>query len=200
MHERFSTWMSKLSSYLFLVIVTIGILAITYGTANLSSKAEEVTGINHPQILGSNSVSLINVSLWDKQTEPYLGTRDIKVYRSPACGCCGAWVEHLRQQGFNIQADIKTDDIEAIKQKYNLPQELASCHTAIIDGYVMEGHIPADDIKSFLQQKPQVLGLTVPGMPIGTPGMEMGDKKQPFTVMAFDKTGKVTSFKEYKSY
>jgi hypothetical protein len=200
MDERFSTWMSKLSRSLLLVIVTIGILAITYGTSNLSSKAEDVIDITHPQILESNSVSLINVSLWDKQTEPYLGTKNIKVYRSPSCSCCGAWVEHLRQHGFNIQADIKTDDMEAIKQKYNLPQELASCHTAIIDGYVMEGHIPAEDIKSFLQQKPQVLGLAVPGMSIGTPGMEMGDKKQPFTVMAFDKTGKVTPFKEYQSY
>lgn len=200
MYERLFTWMSKLSRYLLLVIVTIVILTITYGTSNLSSKAENVMGITHPQIISSHSVSLINVSLWDKQTEPYLETKDIKVYRSPSCSCCGAWVEHLRQHGFNIKADIKTDDIEAIKQKYNLPQELASCHTAIIDGYVMEGHIPADDIKSFLQQKPQFLGLTVPGMPIGTPGMEMGDKKQPFTVMAFDKTGKVTPFKEYKSY
>ncbi|MGH1395583.1 MAG: DUF411 domain-containing protein [Trichormus sp.] len=81
-----------------------------------------------------------------------------------------------------------------------MPQDLASCHTAIIDGYVMEGHIPADDMKRFLKQKPQVAGLAVPGMPLGTPGMESGDRKQPFTIMAFDKSGAVTAFKEYQSY
>ncbi len=97
----------------------------------------------------------------------------------------------MQKHGFEIQEDIKTNEMEAIKQKYNLPQDLASCHTAIIDGYVMEGHIPADDIKRFLKQKPKLLGLAVPGMPLGTPGMESGNRKQPFTIVAFDKPSKV---------
>ena len=94
-----------------------------------------------------------------------------------------------------------------MKQKYNVPPELASCHTTIIDGYVMEGHIPADDIKRFLAEKsranldkPDMAGLAVPGMPIGTPGMEAKDIKQPFQVLAFDDKGKVEVFKEYQSY
>lgn len=90
--------------------------------------------------------------------------------------------------------------MEAIKQKYNLPQDLASCHTAIIDGYVMEGHIPADDIKRFLKQKPKFVGLSVPGMPLGTPGMESGNRKKPFAILAFDKKGEVEVFKEYQNY
>ncbi|BAT52508.1 hypothetical protein NOS3756_14480 [Nostoc sp. NIES-3756] len=200
MYKRFFAWMSQFSRSLLPMIVSLGILATTYGTFNLLSKVDNVTATNDQQVLSSNSISLVNVSFGDKQTESYSGTRDITVYRSPSCNCCGAWVKHMHKNGFNIQADIKTDDVDAIKQKYNLPPELASCHTAIIDGYVMEGHIPADDIKNFLQQKPPVTGLAVPGMVIGTPGMESGDTKQPFTVMTFDKTGKTAAFKEYLSY
>jgi hypothetical protein len=200
MHKRFSDWMSKLLRYLLAVIVTTGVVATTYVGFNLLHKEDSVTASNYPQVLADNSTSLLNVSLWDKPIESYSGTKDMIVYRSPSCGCCGAWVEHMQKHGFNIKADIKTDEMEAIKQKYNLPQDLASCHTAIIDGYVMEGHIPADDMKRFLKQKPQVAGLAVPGMPLGTPGMESGDRKQPFTIMAFDKSGAVTVFKEYQSY
>jgi hypothetical protein len=200
MYKRFFTWMSQFSRSLLPVIVSIGILATAYEAFNILSKGENVTATNDQQVLSSNSMSLVNVSFWNKQTESDLGTRDITVYRSPSCNCCGAWVEHMRKNGFNIQADIKTDDVDAIKQKYNLPPELASCHTAIIDGYVMEGHIPADDIKNFLQRKPSVRGLAVPGMVIGTPGMESGDTKQPFTIMTFDKTGSIAEFKEYLSY
>lgn len=148
----------------------------------------------------SHSTSATAASIWDNKTTSDLGMREVTVYRSPACSCCGNWLEHIQKHGFKIQADIKTDDMEAIKQKYNLPQDLASCHTAIIDGYVMEGHIPADDIKRFLKQQPQLAGLAVSGMVIGTPGMESGHKKEPFTVMEFNKNGEVQIFKEYQSY
>ncbi|WP_427160409.1 DUF411 domain-containing protein [Aliinostoc sp. HNIBRCY26] len=127
-----------------------------------------------------------------------LVTPQVKVYRSPSCSCCGNWLDHIQKQGFKIQADIKTDDIDAIKEKYNLPPELASCHTAIIDGYVMEGHIPADDIKRFLQQKPQLAGLAVPGMPVGSPGMELGNEKDSFTVMAFNHKGETQAFQKHQ--
>ena len=139
--------------------------------------------------------------VWDKETEPnYSGTTEMTVYRSPSCGCCGVWVEHAKKHGFKIE-DIKTEEMEALKQKHNVPTELASCHTTIIDGYVMEGHIPADDIKRFLAEKPDdLIGLAVPGMPIGTPGMEAKDIKQPFQVLAFNDKGEVKVFKEYQSY
>ncbi|OCQ90445.1 CopG family transcriptional regulator [Nostoc sp. MBR 210] len=148
----------------------------------------------------SNSASAIAASIWDNETESYSGKQEIIVYRSPSCSCCGDWLEHIQKHGFKIKQDIKTDEIEAIKQKYNLPPEFASCHTAIIDGYVMEGHVPADDIKRFLKQKPQLAGLAVPAMPVGTPGMEMGDTKQPFSVVAFNKNGDVQVFNRYESY
>ena len=121
------------------------------------------------------------------------------VYRSPSCGCCGSWVEHAKKHGFRIK-DIKTNSIEAVKQKYHVPTELVSCHTAIIDGYIIEGHVPADDIKRFLAQKSEWSGLAVPGMVIGTPGMEMGEQEQPFQVVAFNEQGEVAVFQEYQSY
>ena len=150
--------------------------------------------------LTSNSTSAIAASIWDNQTESWSGKPEISVYRSPSCSCCGDWIEHVKKQGFKIKEDIKTEEMEAIKQKYNLPPELASCHTAIIGGYVIEGHVPADDIKRLLQQKSQVAGLAVPAMPIGTPGMEMGNTKQPFAVIAFNKKGDVRVFKQYEYY
>ncbi len=139
------------------------------------------------------------VSVWDKSTVSYNGNKQMTVYRSPSCGCCGGWIAHMKKHGFEI-TDIKTDNIEAIKQKYNLPQDLASCHTAIINGYVMEGHIPADDIKRFLKEKPKMKGLAVPAMPIGTPGMESGKIKQPFAVLAFNKEGETKVFNRYENY
>jgi len=151
-------------------------------------------------IITSNTTSAIAASSWDNETESYSGKQEIIVYRSPSCSCCGDWIEHVKKHGFKIKQDIKTDEMEAIKQKYNLPPELASCHTAIINGYVIEGHVPADDIKRVLKQKLQLAGLAVPAMPIGTPGMEMGDTKQPFSVIAFNKKGEVQVFNSYESY
>lgn len=138
-------------------------------------------------------------SLWDKETEIYPGPLKIIVYRSPSCNCCEGWMKHLTKHGFQIQ-EVKAEDMEVIKQKYNLPAKLASCHTAIINGYVIEGHVPADDIKRFLKQKPNLLGLSVPEMPIGTPGMDTGNQKEPFEVVSFSKTGTSTTFRQYKSY
>ena len=140
------------------------------------------------------------VSVWDEETEPsYSGTKEMTVYRSPNCGCCGVWIEHANKHGFQVK-DIKTEQIKTIKHKYNVPPQLAACHTTIIDGYAIEGHIPADDIKRFLKEKPKLAGLAVPGMPLGTPGMEARDMKQPFQVLAFNNKGEVQIFKEYQSY
>ncbi|MEA5594710.1 DUF411 domain-containing protein [Rivularia sp. UHCC 0363] len=139
-------------------------------------------------------------SVWDKETEPLLsGVKEVTVYRSPSCSCCGDWIKHMQKHGFKIKDDIKTEEMEAIKEEYNVSQQLESCHTAIIDGYVIEGHVPADDIKRFIARSPKQLGLSVPGMPSGTPGMEMG-KNQPFDVVSFDNDGEIKIFQEYHSY
>jgi hypothetical protein len=123
---------------------------------------------------------------------------NINVYRSPECTCCGGWIDNIKTQGFEIQ-DFLTPDIEAVKQKYKVPDNLVSCHTAIVNGYVLEGHVPANDIKRLLQEKPNVSGLAVPQMPVGTPGMEMGTKKDPFTVLSFDRQNAIMVFNDYPS-
>lgn len=135
-------------------------------------------------------------SLWDKPTETMQKPIDIVVYRSASCGCCGKWLRHLQQHQFNVQDNV-TDDMDNIKLKYGVPQDLASCHTAVVNGYVIEGHVPAGDIKALLKNKPSVAGLSVPGMVTGTPGMEMGDRLDAFDVVSFDKDGKVQIFHSY---
>lgn len=193
--------MSKLISKI--TITSIAIASVVGGTfyfTSVSGNNNTVSNNNGAVAKETNSQATL-VSVWDKETEPnYSGTTEMTVYRSPSCGCCGVWVDHAKKHGFKIE-DIKTEEMEALKQKHNVPAELASCHTTIIDGYVMEGHIPADDIKRFLAEKPDdLIGLAVPGMPIGTPGMEARDIKQPFQVLAFNDKGKVEIFKEYQSY
>ncbi len=118
---------------------------------------------------------------------------EMTVYRSPTCGCCGKWIEHVKQNGFKVK-DIVSDDMQAIKEKHGLPDKLASCHTAIVDGYVVEGHVPAGDIQKMLDSKSKVAGIAAPGMPMGSPGMEMGGQADPYKVISFDKEGKFEVF------
>jgi len=117
---------------------------------------------------------------------------EITVYKSPTCGCCKLWIDHLKQNGFKVKA-IDTQDVIAHKKRLGLLPELASCHTAVVNGYVIEGHVPAPDIKRLLQEKPKIAGLAVPGMPAGSPGME-GPVKEPYEVKAFDRDGRITTY------
>jgi len=123
-------------------------------------------------------------------------TTDITVYRSPTCGCCKKWVQHLKDNHFNV-TDIVKDDMQSVKQSLGIPRALASCHTAVVNGYTVEGHVPADDIKNMLTQKADIAGISVPGMPAGTPGMEMGGRKAPYQVVSFDKKGEFKVFNQY---
>ena len=95
----------------------------------------------------------------------------VEVFKSPSCGCCGKWVEHLRQNGFQVQTH-DVNDISATRKQLGMPDQLGSCHTARIGGYVVEGHVPASDIRRLLKDRPKALGLAVPSMPPGSPGME----------------------------
>jgi hypothetical protein len=135
-------------------------------------------------------------SVWDNPTETLEKPVDIVVYRSPTCGCCGKWLQHLEKHQFKVQ-DIVTDDMDSIKTNYGVPKNLASCHTAIVNGYIIEGHVPAADIKALLKNKPPLAGISVPGMTTGTPGMEMGDRIDPFSVIGFDKDGKTQIINSY---
>ena len=121
---------------------------------------------------------------------------EITVYKSPTCGCCNKWVKHLEENGFEVKAKNVTDVIP-YKIKYGVTPPLASCHTAVIDGYTIEGHVPASDIKRLLREKPAVQGLSVPQMPVGTPGMEQGSRKDPYQVISFDRDGRTGVFTDY---
>ena len=122
---------------------------------------------------------------------------EIEVYRSPTCGCCSKWIAHLKENNFSVK-DFVTNDMQVIKDEYLVPQNMASCHTAIVNGYVVEGHVPALDIRKLLKLKPAVVGISVPGMPLGTPGMEMGGKKDAYDVVSFDKDKKYKVFNHYE--
>lgn len=120
----------------------------------------------------------------------------IDVYKTSTCGCCKAWVEHLKTSGFTVH----THDVEApevMRAKFGIPDQYGSCHTGIVKGYAVEGHVPAEAIKRLLKQKPKASGLAVPGMPMGSPGME-GSHKQAYDVLLVSKTGKATVFQHYK--
>jgi hypothetical protein len=112
----------------------------------------------------------------------------ITVYKTPTCGCCGKWVEHMRQAGF---APKVTDlpNLSTVKQSAGVPPNLQSCHTSTIDGYAIEGHVPADVIRQLLKEKPKVAGIAVPGMPMGSPGMEQGGVTDKYNIVAFSQDG-----------
>ena len=107
------------------------------------------------------------------------------VYKTAACKCCSKWVEHLQQDGFKVEVHNETD-LKRTKRQLGVPESLSSCHTATVGGYVVEGHVPAADIRRLLSERPKAKGIAVPGMPIGSPGMEMGDRKDPYDVVLFD--------------
>lgn len=109
----------------------------------------------------------------------------LQVYKSPFCGCCGAWVEHMRDAGLTVQV-TELDDVETVKRDLGVPETLHSCHTALIDGYVIEGHVPAREVLRLLRERLPATGLAVPGMPIGSPGMEQGDQRDPYSVILFN--------------
>ncbi|ODS53757.1 MAG: hypothetical protein ABS36_12520 [Acidobacteria bacterium SCN 69-37] len=119
----------------------------------------------------------------------------VTVYKDPSCGCCAKWVDHLKQNGFATKV-IKSRQLDDIKTEKHVPRQARSCHTALVNGYAIEGHVPASDVQRLLKERPSgIVGLAVPGMPIGSPGMEMpGRKAQPFDVLAFDKDGHTRVF------
>ncbi len=125
---------------------------------------------------------------------------EIIVYRSESCGCCSAWIAHLEKHNFDVK-DIKVENVNPYKQNMNVPPEAASCHTAIVDGVVIEGHVPAQDIKRVLAVKSDIRLLTVPRMPSGTPGMDApGAPKQEFNVFAISNNDEVSIYNNYKDY
>ena len=140
------------------------------------------------EVLGAFSLAIAGVPLAAQRGAA------VQVYKDPTCGCCALWVEHLRKAGFTATV-TDVDDMAAIKAKYGVPGRVRSCHTALVGGYVLEGHVPAEDVQRLLRQRPGIVGVGVPGMPIGSPGMEVaGVKPQKYDVLAFNKAGETHVF------
>ncbi len=122
----------------------------------------------------------------------------VEVWKDPNCGCCKDWVAHLQASGFAVK--VNDTGHEAMRQKLGIPQKLGSCHTALVGGYGIEGHVPAADIRRLLRDKPQAAGLTVPGMPVGSPGMdgpEYGKRREPYDVLLVLKSGEARIYSSY---
>ena len=131
-------------------------------------------------------------------TPPTAAATPLEVWKDPNCGCCQDWVDHMQANGFAVKVHATGNN--AVRARLGLPQKLGSCHTALVGGYVVEGHVPASDVRKLLQQKPKALGLAVPGMPVGSPGMDgavYGDRRDPYDVLLVAHDGSTRVFNSY---
>lgn len=133
-------------------------------------------------------------SVWLEAQAPARAKPQLTVYKSSTCGCCSLWVEHMKTNGFEVKT-FDVDDIDAVKRERGVPSAAASCHTGIVNGYIVEGHVPADAVLKMLATKPDIKGIAVPGMPVGSPGMEVpGGQKQAYAIVSIDKAGKTAIY------
>ena len=148
------------------------------------------------QWLQAAALTLVSGTLLQKTVLAQVTT--VEVWKDPNCGCCHLWVEHLQAHGFKV--NVRDVGNTAARQRLGMPEKLGSCHTATVGGYVIEGHVPAADIRRLLKERPVALGLSVPGMPIGSPGMdgpEYKGRKDAFDVLLVQKDGTAKSFQAY---
>ncbi len=146
-------------------------------------------------VLASGALLLPAISY---SSEGGIFDQQITVHKSRTCRCCNAWIRHMRKEGFFNTSGKNENNLSQIKAKYGVKGPLQSCHTAVIDGYIIEGHVPASDIKRLLKERPNVVGLTAPGMPQHSPGMQPDDlPPKGYDVLSFDENGKVEVFQRY---
>ena len=146
-------------------------------------------------LLGAGTVAALAPSL-ARASGP--APTPVEVWKDPNCGCCKDWVDHMQANGFKVT--VHETGNNAVRARLGLPQKLGSCHTALVGGYVVEGHVPASDVRALLQQKPKALGIAVPGMPVGSPGMDgavYGDRRDPYDVLLVAHDGSTRVFKSY---
>jgi len=167
-----------------MLVTAFGIIGCSEGSTpeNQSTNAKTIVAVPVEQA-DANAATLAS-----NTGEPIA----IKVYKDPQCGCCKDWVKNLEANGFKVET-MDMPDLTLIKQKYGVKTELQACHTAIVNGYVVEGHVPADLIKKMLKEKPAIAGIAVPGMPQGSPGMESATKER-YDVLTFDRAGRTTVY------
>jgi|AntRauTorcE11897_2_1112592.scaffolds.fasta_scaffold53661_2 hypothetical protein len=134
----------------------------------------------------------------DNQARSTPRSHAMTVYHDPNCGCCGKWVEHMQANGFSVEK-IPTRDMNAVKLELGVPRNLPSCHTAVVGDSVIEGHVPAQDVRRLLAEQPEASGLSVPGMPMGSPGMEVGGRRMAYDVIRFGDDGNTSVFNHYEA-
>jgi len=142
-------------------------------------------------IFGALIIGLAASSAWAASDAPI-----IDVYKSPTCGCCGKWIDHLKANGFTVRSH-NTNNVTEHKTRLGVPLGYGSCHTAEVGGYLVEGHVPAREIKRLLKEKPLARGLVVPAMPMGSPGMEMGGRKDAYAVFLVNRNGSTQTYAHY---
>ena len=147
-------------------------------------------------VIGMSSVVFVaSLGLAAAQPKPVSSRTPIVVYKTPTCGCCGMWVEHMRENGFQPEVhDVSAAQVRAVSKAAGLSEEGTSCHTAKIGNYIVEGHVPASDVHRMLNEKPAIAGIAAPGMPVGSPGMEMGGRSERYDVVSFTKDGNTKVF------
>ena len=126
------------------------------------------------------------------QKKPAAPAVDGKVWLTPTCGCCGKWVEHMQASSFKLTREVTTE-LDAVPERKRVPEQLRSCHTALIGQYLVEGHVPADVVRQLLKEQPKIAGIATPGMPVGSPGME-GPGARPYSIVAFRADGTTYEF------
>lgn len=148
--------------------------------------------LRHRALLVLFSIAVAAASLGAQSAGAAAKKSHLQVYKSPTCGCCAKWVEHVNAAGYTTSV-TNLPDVSAIKTKHGVPAQLSSCHTSLVDGYVIEGHVPAEDIRRLLRERPAVVGLAAPGMPAGSPGMDVPNSPA-YQVLSFDKDGRTKVF------
>ena len=149
--------------------------------------------VNRSALLAIGVLAAVVAAQWNSaaQQKPVLS-----VFKSPTCGCCSKWVDHMKAAGFETRVQ-DVEDMASVKAKLGVATEISSCHTAQVDGYVIEGHVPATSVQRLLKERPKVVGLAVPGMPMGSPGMEVpSGQKDSYAVLAFEKGGKTSVYEK----
>ena len=150
------------------------------------------------QLALAGAVSPVLPTMFTQKAIAGTASRQITVWKTPNCGCCKAWVAHLRKNGFEVVTN-DVSDTAPIRQKLGLPDKFGSCHTASLGDYVLEGHVPATEIRRLLREKPSARGLAVPGMPTGSPGMEMGNSRDAYDVLLVLKDGSSRTYQSYSA-
>ncbi|NNE33691.1 MAG: DUF411 domain-containing protein, partial [Rhodothermales bacterium] len=174
----------------------VGALIMAFGLFAFTKFGKTESDVSPAQSAFEATVAAAVASGEDKPVSVVTGERKITVYKSATCGCCKSWIAYLEKAGYEVESVDETD-MSMVKAKLGVSRGVASCHTGVINGYVVEGHVPVEDIERMLATKPGIVGISAPGMPVGSPGMEQGDRKDPYDVVAFGSSGETAVFASY---